>query len=53
MKIGIGHSFEQTHRQELPHSLELARELEETDDDELIHEKLGLMLESIEQDIGT
>lgn len=37
---------------EIPHSLELAQELESTDDEEIIREKLGKMLESIEHDLG-
>lgn len=49
----IGHGLEHTLQHELPHSLELAQELENTDNDELIREKLGLMLEAIEGDLGT
>ena len=37
---------------EAPHSLELARELEEMNDDEVIHQKLGELLKSIETDLG-
>ncbi len=52
MGLSLGHSFEQTLRHELPRSLELAQELEETDDDDLIREKLGPMFRSIEEDLG-
>lgn len=51
--MGNEPSFEKIDGHDLPHSLALAHELEGTDDDELIREKLGLMLESIEKDIGT
>ena len=51
MGLNLGRSFEQTHEQALPRSLELARELEETDDDEVIREKLGLLLDSISEDL--
>jgi hypothetical protein len=52
MNLGIEHNLGQDTKQEAPHSIELSKELEQTDDDELIREKLGMMLQSIEDDLG-
>ncbi|MBU6232011.1 MAG: hypothetical protein KGI45_01890 [Patescibacteria group bacterium] len=52
MKQGFGHSFEMGLRQEMPHSLELAQELEDSDDEEFLQEKIGVLLRSIEEDTG-
>ncbi len=39
--------------EKIPESLELARELENTDDENVIKEKLGLLLEKMSSDLGT
>lgn len=52
MKQDFGFNQEHSLRHELPHSLELAKELEETEDVEVIREKLGSLLESIAEDTG-
>ena len=52
MGTGMKQGAETAERRELPHSLGLAQKLEESDNDELIRENLGLMLRSIEEDLG-
>ena len=47
MKMGMDHSPKLEQHLEMPRSLELVHELEDIDDDELIREKLGPMLQSI------
>lgn len=52
MKPGFEHNLEKSLKPELPASLELAKELEETEDVEVIKEKLGFLLESMTRDFG-
>ena len=44
--------FEGQSNSEIPHSLELAHELESTEDEEVLRQKLGSLLDSMESDLG-